>query len=35
MADRILAAAPRKGGARTEEGSILGSLGGLLDGDNS
>lgn len=34
MADRILAAAPRAGGRRTGEGSILGSLGGLLDGDN-
>ena len=35
MADRIIAAAPRAGGARRGEGSILGSLGGLLDGDNS
>jgi uncharacterized protein (TIGR00266 family) len=34
MADRILAAAPRAGGKRQGEGSILGSLGGLLDGDN-
>lgn len=35
MADRIIAAAPRAGGSRRDEGSILGSLGGLLDGDNS
>jgi uncharacterized protein (TIGR00266 family) len=34
MANRILAAAPRAGGARREEGSVLGGLGGLLDGDN-
>jgi uncharacterized protein (TIGR00266 family) len=34
MADRILASAPRAGGSRIGEGSILGSLGGLLDGDN-
>jgi uncharacterized protein (TIGR00266 family) len=33
LADRILAAAPTAGGTRTEEGSILGGLGGLLDGD--
>lgn len=33
LADRILAAAPRAGGRRREEGSILGGLGGLLDGD--
>lgn len=35
MADRIYAAAPKAGGGRREEGSILGGLGGLLDGDNS
>jgi uncharacterized protein (TIGR00266 family) len=35
MADRIIAAAPRAGGSRKGEGSILGGLGGLLDGDNS
>ncbi len=34
LANRIYAAAPQKGGRR-EEGSILGGLGGLLDGDNS
>jgi uncharacterized protein (TIGR00266 family) len=34
MADRIFAAAPRAGGHRREEGSILGGLGNLLDGDN-
>lgn len=33
MADRILANAPRAGGKRTGEGSILGRLGGLIDGD--
>jgi uncharacterized protein (TIGR00266 family) len=33
LADRIIAAAPRAGGARREEGGILGQLGGLLDGD--
>jgi uncharacterized protein (TIGR00266 family) len=33
LADRIIAAAPRAGGARREEGGILGGLGGLLDGD--
>jgi uncharacterized protein (TIGR00266 family) len=33
LADRILAAAPAAGGSRTEEGSVLGGLGGLLDGD--
>lgn len=33
LADRILANAPSAGGSRTEEGSILGGLGGLLDGD--
>lgn len=34
MADRIYKAAPAAGGSRVGEGSILGSLGGLLDGDN-
>jgi uncharacterized protein (AIM24 family) len=34
LADRIYAAAPKAGGRRREEGSILGGLGGLLDGDN-
>jgi hypothetical protein len=34
LADRIVAASPRAGGSRREEGSILGGLGGLLDGDN-
>jgi uncharacterized protein (AIM24 family) len=33
LAGRMLAAAPQRGGSRGE-GSILGSLGGLLDGDN-
>ena len=33
LAGRRLQAAPQKGGRR-EEGSILGSLGGLLNGDN-
>jgi uncharacterized protein (TIGR00266 family) len=33
LADRIIAAAPRAGGARREEGGLLGGLGGLLDGD--
>jgi uncharacterized protein (TIGR00266 family) len=33
LADRILANAPSVGGARTGEGSLLGGLGGLLDGD--
>jgi uncharacterized protein (TIGR00266 family) len=35
LADRIIAAAPRAGGGRREEGGVLGKLGGLLDGDNS
>jgi uncharacterized protein (TIGR00266 family) len=35
MADRIYKAAPAAGGSRRGEGSILGGLGGLLDGDNS
>jgi uncharacterized protein (TIGR00266 family) len=34
MADRIYKAAPAAGGSRQGEGSILGGLGGLLDGDN-
>lgn len=34
LADRIIAASPRAGGARREEGSVLGMLGGMLDGDN-
>jgi uncharacterized protein (TIGR00266 family) len=33
LADRIIANAPSLGGARTGEGSVLGGLGGLLDGD--
>lgn len=33
LADRIIAAAPRAGGSRREEGSVLGVLGGILDGD--
>ncbi len=34
LADRILANAPSKGGSRKGEGSVLGGLGDLLDGDN-
>jgi uncharacterized protein (TIGR00266 family) len=34
LANNIVAAAPRAGGSRREEGSILGGLGSLLDGDN-
>jgi uncharacterized protein (TIGR00266 family) len=34
MADRIYKAAPAAGGSRRGEGSILGGLGGLIDGDN-
>jgi uncharacterized protein (TIGR00266 family) len=34
MADRILQHAPSAGGSRKGEGSILGALGGLIDGDN-
>ena len=34
MADRIYKAAPAAGGLRQGEGSILGGLGGLIDGDN-
>lgn len=33
LADRIIASAPRAGGQRRGEGSVLGALGGLLDGD--
>lgn len=35
LANRIIASAPRVGGKRKGEGSILGGLGDLLDGDNS
>jgi uncharacterized protein (TIGR00266 family) len=34
LADRIVAASPRAGGAARGEGSILGGLGRILDGDN-
>jgi uncharacterized protein (TIGR00266 family) len=34
MADRLYSAAPRAGGAARDEGSVLGGLGRLLDGDN-
>jgi len=34
LADRLYAASPKAGGSRVGEGSILGGLGGLLDGDN-
>ena len=34
MADRILQHAPSAGGSRKGEGSVLGALGGLIDGDN-
>ena len=34
LADRILRNAPSAGGTRRGEGSVLGALGGLLDGDN-
>jgi len=33
LADRIIAASPRAGGARREEGGMLGRIGGMLDGD--
>ena len=33
MADRILAKAPSAGGSRQGEGSVLGALGGIIDGD--
>src|SRR5215470_11815969 len=35
LAGRIWAAAPQAGGQRREEGSVLGGLGAILDGDNS
>ncbi|HEX6975993.1 MAG TPA: TIGR00266 family protein [Vicinamibacterales bacterium] len=35
LANRVVAAVPRLGRGGKEEGSILGGLGGLLDGDNS
>lgn len=35
LADRVIASAPRAGGSRKGEGSILGGIGGLLNGDNS
>ena len=34
MADRILQHAPSAGGSRKGEGSLLGTIGGLIDGDN-
>lgn len=34
LANRIIAAAPRAGGSAREEGSVLGGLGRLMDGDN-
>jgi uncharacterized protein (AIM24 family) len=34
LADRIIASAPRSGGNNRDEGSLLGGLGNLLDGDN-
>jgi len=34
LADRILQSAPKTGGQRKGEGSVLGKIGGLLDGDN-
>ena len=33
LADRIIASAPRAGGSSRDEGSLLGGLGSLLDGD--
>jgi uncharacterized protein (TIGR00266 family) len=33
LADRIIASAPSTGGKRVGEGSILGAIGGILDGD--
>jgi uncharacterized protein (TIGR00266 family) len=35
LANRIVMAAPAAGGSRRGEGSLLGGLGGLLDGDNN
>lgn len=34
LADRIISSAPKTGGTRRGEGSILGSLGDIIDGDN-
>ena len=34
LADRIIASAPKAGGSGREEGSLLGGLGRMLDGDN-
>jgi len=34
LAGRVLAAAPSSGGKNRGEGSILGGLGDILDGDN-
>ena len=34
LADRIISSAPRNGGSSREEGSLLGGLGNLIDGDN-
>ena len=34
LADRIIASAPRNGGSSREEGSLLGGLGNMLNGDN-
>ena len=34
LANRIIAAAPNAGGRQVGEGSVLGGIGGLLDGDN-
>ena len=34
MADRIIAASPKAGGRAQGEGSVLGGIGRLLDGDN-
>ncbi|TRX02261.1 TIGR00266 family protein [Flavobacterium gawalongense] len=34
LADRIIASAPKAGGSSRDEGSLLGGLGNLLDGDN-
>jgi uncharacterized protein (AIM24 family) len=34
LADRIIASAPKAGGNSRGEGSVLGGLGNLLDGDN-
>ncbi|MDI1305233.1 MAG: TIGR00266 family protein, partial [bacterium] len=33
LADRIIASAPKAGGSSRDEGSLLGGLGSLLDGD--